>query len=167
MTSPFLTVRQILERVQLLHRRQRQHIAHSVAAADGATMGAIRDYLQRRESDLLATLSRYTESGEQRVLDTHVQSPPAAALTEAIEADWAEPAEPATMARRCLERDAALVQAYEQLALSPTGPRVREMFANLAELERVNQRRLGRALSTDERLDDRQGAADLRSEPGD
>jgi hypothetical protein len=153
MTAPFQTVRQILDDIQALHRRQRENYADSLAT-DEPLARAMLDYLQRRESGPVAALARFAGSGEREILETLVQSPPAAALGDAAEAGLPAAAGPATLARRCLDRDAALVRAYEQLAVSLTGPRVREMFANLAELERVNQRRLGHTLSIEERLSD-------------
>jgi hypothetical protein len=140
--QPFRTVREILRHVLALHRRTLRGCDYPPGI--DARHKAVLDHLRACEIRLIAGIARY-EDGDDDVLDTFVQGVPVASIATAdahgeVRGDIQE------ILDRYRSRDRALIDLYDQLAASLFGPRAKEIFAGLAELERRNQSRLQEGL---------------------
>jgi hypothetical protein len=141
---PFRTVREILEHVADVHRRQLARYGDALADAAGYRRAAVLSYLREREAELVAAVARY-EHGDEEPLESWVQSMPATAMAAAAREDPIPRDLDAILADSRARSD-AMIQLYDQLAVSLVGPRAQAIFEDLAEQERNSQKRLRHAL---------------------
>lgn len=141
--QPFRSVREVLASVEQVHHQQCARLAAAALACDDHRHRALLEYLRDREAEQFSAIHRLL-AGDDEVLESFVQSVPAAALAKAAAGDAPSPDFDAIVAWY-RERDRALIQAYEQLAAN-VGQRARDTFAEFAKMRQLAQSRLQEAL---------------------
>ncbi|MGE3171833.1 MAG: hypothetical protein AB7O97_04355 [Planctomycetota bacterium] len=136
-------MREVLHFVLSLHLRHLRRYSVSLAERSDHRSAALLAFLRDCENQLVTAIARYDHSDDD-VLQTFVQSVPAAALRDADGSQWR--GELDGLVRDYRDRDAALIRVFEQLQAGLMPPRAKAIFADLAEMERRNQQRLRQAL---------------------
>ena len=133
--KPYKTTREMLELAETIHLKIKRHYAGiaDAAAADDAAM--LLDYIERKEAAFGALLARYRRQAPRAVLDTYFQFTQNEHRAIQKWMAWQPDADAgvAEILAVALELDAFMQDFYRRAAQMAQVPKVREIFANLAE----------------------------------
>lgn len=136
------TTRRVLGRVRDFHNQLSEYYA---GLSDGAARERVKkllDYLSQRERSLEAPLRRFEEKAANGVLDTWFRFTPDLSSCQVFEPTEIHPdMSIREVLRTALWFDDCLVDFYNRMAGSSNSREVRELFHDLADLEREKERR--------------------------
>jgi hypothetical protein len=143
---PFQRVADILDRIRGLHREFQHHYAQNSRWQSDERLALLLENMARQEGDLASSLASFDAEAQSAVRETWLQYVPLEQVTRVLDDIEPDPqADIESVIADATALDAALVDAYRILASSNAPPRVRELFANLVEMEqrKGKQRSLG------------------------
>lgn len=133
-----------------MHLRRVGIYAAAIGQQHDHRRAAVLEFLGCREAELTAAIGRFEDSDDD-VLETFLQSVPVALLEEAHAHGPIDGSDAACRDLEAVVADyrasgQAVIELYQQLGASLVGPRAKELFADLAEMERRGQKSLQHAL---------------------
>lgn len=155
---PFEQVKTILTHVQTLRQRVRDIAKRQEFAAKNDLVAALLGQAEEKDRVMQDLLTRHADGASQGVLETWVQFSDTAMIERELAEIGAsrEDGDEATL-MRLLELDRRLLEIYQTASEQSRSERVKQFFAELAEMERQKARRRARNLTE---LDDLHRAID-------
>lgn len=134
-------VRDILKDIEGFHRTLARFYREWESRSRDERAQALLAHVRRHEEFFKQSLARYEPRAAQGILDTWIQYPPDEQLNGALaEIEFHPDMCVDDVAEVVLRMDAALLEAYRQLADSTAAPSVSELFETLLELEETKNR---------------------------
>ena len=143
---PCRTVRQLLEHISGFHRQLGAFYKDTAAKADQEKAKALLEYMGRHEKHLRECLGAYEKGASETILDTWLQFMPDIAKCECFERmELGEDMSIDNVVRTSLWFDDCLIEFFKEMANLSAPEGVKELFANLAQMQEQEERKVTRA----------------------
>ncbi len=136
--------RDVLDHVRSFHEKLADYYARLEGRSERARVCLLLEYLSGHERHLADTLMRYEEKASRGVLNTWFKFSPEDKLRSIQETDLSADMSCDEVVAAALELDERILDFYRDMASRAENPQVRELFEDLLQMERNEERQLTR-----------------------